>query len=183
MFDKLPHSNPLSQHYDDGYTWLAATKDFINQLKSAGLTPEESKQLISQTEAELKLISPLLVKAFDTPRLSLKQVPVIGEVLVELVAIASRASSRRRPGPTEMSDGLTLRDDSERQILENSTRASAADLSSSNPSMGPGLCRDDAQGAQFQLQFQSITDLITTTLEVALAESEESNQTNHRLEK
>jgi methionyl-tRNA formyltransferase len=54
-------------------------------------------------------------------------------------------SSRRRPGPTEMSDDLNNYQDSERHNPKNSNNAVTFNLDQSSLSMGPALRRDDAR--------------------------------------
>jgi PrgI family protein len=73
----------------------------------------------------------------------------------DVVNVALAASSRRRAGPTEMSDDSAFDTNPERQSSSNSSEAVAKRLDQSSSSMGPALRRDDAQ-AQDNANAQNI---------------------------
>jgi methionyl-tRNA formyltransferase len=69
---------------------------------------------------------------------------LVGPEVKSYVEGLNELSSRRRPGPTETRDESTVGNSLDRELLSNSTEANTITLSTSNPSMGPGLRRDDA---------------------------------------
>jgi DNA helicase-2/ATP-dependent DNA helicase PcrA len=61
IFEKLPHSNPLSSsHPEQGFVYLGDIANIIGNLKKAGITEDELDAILSQNEAQAKRVSEIL---------------------------------------------------------------------------------------------------------------------------
>lgn len=65
IFDKLPHSNPLSTKFDDKYSYLKSALDAITRSKDAGFTPTTLQQLTAEHLTEIEALEPELISIFS----------------------------------------------------------------------------------------------------------------------
>jgi DNA helicase II / ATP-dependent DNA helicase PcrA len=91
IFEKLPHSNPLSVKVGDQFVHLNSTLNVISWLKQNALKPVELHELLNANETFIKAIAKELVGTFaSTP--STKQLPAYHKLLQ---SIQSQATGQR----------------------------------------------------------------------------------------
>ncbi len=83
LFDKLPHSNPLSTKVGEEYMLLKDTANIISWLKQNALTPKEFHEIIEANKHFFKQFDALVGKAFQA-RTTPKQLPVYQQLSVKL---------------------------------------------------------------------------------------------------
>ncbi len=87
LFSNLSHSNPLSTQVNGRFTMLGSTQSAISDLKKAGLTGEDLRSIVKHNEKFVKNAEPIVQKAFDVPRLTKTQLPIIEASLDEIKQI------------------------------------------------------------------------------------------------
>ncbi|MCR4323095.1 MAG: ATP-dependent helicase, partial [Candidatus Azambacteria bacterium] len=76
IFKELSHDNPLrKEHPEQGFTYLASAQRAIEQLKKAGITPDEFRAIIQSNSIALTTINER-IGVFEA-RLSMKQIPAL----------------------------------------------------------------------------------------------------------
>lgn len=84
IFQKLPHSDPLaSHHHNQGFTYLRETLTRIHDLKQAGISPQEFKDKLKNSEDFLKQANPIITELFQE-RISAKNLHLFHQALKEL---------------------------------------------------------------------------------------------------
>jgi len=68
IFDKLPHDSLLATTQQGEYVFLKHTKNRLQELKKAAISPDELRKLTVDGLAFSEYIGPYIVKLFDVPR-------------------------------------------------------------------------------------------------------------------
>ncbi len=84
IFSSLDHNDPLSSfHPVQGYTYIRDVKSKLSDLKKAGISPQEFKEITLANEHFIKKANPLITDYF-ADRLSNKSIHKFGELIQEL---------------------------------------------------------------------------------------------------
>lgn len=84
LLDQLPASNPLAkQHPQSGYIYLQTILSSIQDLKKAGLTPEDFQIILEENASELPTINQVLEEVMSQT-VSKKQFPAVGQIVQKL---------------------------------------------------------------------------------------------------
>jgi DNA helicase-2/ATP-dependent DNA helicase PcrA len=83
IFKSLDYNDPLRSEHDDRFVYIRPAKNAIDNIKKAGLTPDDFDRILQENEAAIKEIDPLIVPIFGE-RISKKLVPKI-EVMIKSV--------------------------------------------------------------------------------------------------
>lgn len=88
LLEELPHDNPLTAKNNGQFTHLRSLVATIGDLKKAGITPEELREIAIHNLDWLKLAEPILVELFDVPRFSsISEIGRTAEALLSLEAL------------------------------------------------------------------------------------------------
>jgi len=86
LFSVLPHDNKLSSIDPEGkYTFLETATRAIGELKKAGLSPDDFRQVINRNEEAFGILNPLIDRVFSG-RVSKQTASDIEQVIAELAA-------------------------------------------------------------------------------------------------
>ncbi|MFB6212508.1 MAG: UvrD-helicase domain-containing protein, partial [Candidatus Magasanikbacteria bacterium] len=67
IFKGMSHDNPLSSHHPDyGFVYLESVQSSIKDLKKAGITPDEFRQILEHNDEVLDSLNPLIEEAFGS---------------------------------------------------------------------------------------------------------------------
>lgn len=83
LFEKLPHSNPLSSKMNDDYTYLRDTQSAISDLKKSGLTSDELLSILDRNDRFVTWLQPRIAAVF-ADRLSKKSLPALHTLAADI---------------------------------------------------------------------------------------------------
>ncbi|OYW84938.1 hypothetical protein B7Z17_03205 [Candidatus Saccharibacteria bacterium 32-49-10] len=116
ILEKLPHKNPLASTMNGQFTYQSSAISAISELKRAGLTPDELRQILKKNDAFTAWATPKIQEVFSAS-VSKKLIPRVNELATEL--------SQSPPGnvPTSKKTPMTNRRSKMLNEAKNSTHS------------------------------------------------------------